>query len=289
MYIPADRERPSFLCQALSACLEIESRIVCTGHIFRPDRKGNKIFCGRYFCIQQSVIRLRNLVVFFPQDASRPGVVRADREAVDVTARVRDRIIGSDSESVARDHRQEIPAVVDASPFVLVIFEGGMCEAVVHLHHQPVDRIPLQTDLDAFALATPGVAQELPVLGGEHLVNLLVFPVDPEKAELGVQAVVEERVFGSQLVVPTGFGAERAVFLAVERGVEAACLISLRHGGIEHAGGGKHILQGDLWRDLAELEPAVEGVHLLATAVRFFIEKEIVGGMLIIVADAESQ
>ena len=73
LYIPADRERPSFLCQALSACLEIESRIVCTGHIFRPDRKGNKIFCGRYFCIQQSVIRLRNLVVFFPQDASRPG------------------------------------------------------------------------------------------------------------------------------------------------------------------------------------------------------------------------
>ena len=76
-----------------------------------------------------------------------------------MTARVRDRIIGSDSESVARDHRQEIPAVVNASPFVLVIFEGGMREAVVHLHHQPVDRIPLQADLDAFALAAPGVAR----------------------------------------------------------------------------------------------------------------------------------
>ena len=48
-------------------------------------------------------------------------------------------------------------------------------------------------------------------------------------------------------------------------------------------------MQGDLRRDLAELEPAVEGVHLFAAAVRFFVEKEIVGGMLIIVADTESQ
>ena len=222
-------------------------------------------------------------------DASCPGVVRADRKAVDVAARVRNRVIGSDGEGVAGDHRQVIAAIVDAFPLVLVIFEGGMREAVVHLHHQSVDRIPLQADLDAFALAAPGVTQELSVLGGEHLIDLLVLPVDPKEAKFGVEAVVEERMFGTQLIVPTGFGAERTVFFTVEGGVEAACLISFRHGGVEHAGGGEHILQGDLRRDLAEFELAVESVHLLAAAVRLFIEKEIVGSMLVVVPDAEGK
>lgn len=158
-------------------------------------------------------------------DTSRPGVVRTDCEAIDVSARVRDRVISSDGKSVAWDHRQEIAAVVDVFPFILVIFESGVRKAVVYLYHQPVDRIPLQADFDAFALTTSSVTQELPVLGGEHLVNLLVLPVDPEETDLSVQAVVEKRVLCSQLVVPTGFRAECAVFLTIEGGIETTCLI----------------------------------------------------------------
>jgi len=81
------------LCQALSACLEIESRIVCTGHIFRPDRKGNKVPChtfavGADYTIPNPCRHIDRFTVSANYTGTGPGTLRTFKVSPELLPRL---------------------------------------------------------------------------------------------------------------------------------------------------------------------------------------------------------
>ena len=149
-----------------------------------------------------------------------------------------------------------------------------MGKPVIQLYHQSIYRISLQADFHPFAFAPPRIVEHGTYR--KRLADLLVFPVDPEKSDLGTQAVIEERMLASHFIIPTALRPERAVLFPFEGGVEATGLISFRYSGVDNPGRGKHILQGKFRCNLAEFKFAVKGIQLLTLLLRIF-EAKIIG------------
>ena len=68
-----------------------------------------------------------------------------------------------------------------------------MGKPVIQLYHQSVDRISLQALTSTPLLSAPPRIVKHGTYR-KRLADLLVFPVDPEKSDLGTQAVIEERM-----------------------------------------------------------------------------------------------